>query len=582
MLEAPATGMSRLGDFFLIRPAAWRSLAHPEVSDAARRAARGGDDDDAPPSIAEFVRQWALRRLVDAYGYPDAWLAERLTIDGPLAALTNASGRPFLLLEACPLGAAQGALDDAERRLHAALASTPSATLGLVTDGRRTRILRRRIGPDDFEYIPDLPAFDRELATRSPLGRDPGDLQPLSPTYERLLFELHSTMRDVDGLHDDEALDELAKVLYAKIFDERASLAAGDGAALRFQVAGASSPAEAASSLRALYEDARERAGDERSRGVFKAPLRLSDAALFRVTERLQGFSLVDSQTDLKGRAFQRVLAPAIRAGMGQFFTPDPIVELAVEIIQPRASERILDPFCGSGHFLTRCSSYVRAHQGEGARPELHGIEKSERMVRIATTDALLLGDGHARIRNTDALLSLENYPELLALAGEGAAEPALFDVVVTNPPFGSVLRPEALGAIGRFELARGRRSLPLEVLGLERSLQFLRPGGRLAIVLPEGILKNKNMRFVRRWLEGVAELKAIITLPEDAFAPFGAMVRTCLVVLRKVEAGAAPTADARCLLAELDNLGYDATGRPRPGGEVASAAAAFHAEVGW
>ena len=122
---------------------------------------------------------------------------------------------------------------------------------------------------------------------------------------------------------------------------------------------------------------------------------------------------MIDSAADIKGAAFQKVLAPAVRAGMGQYFTPDPIVELAVELLQPKASDMILDPFCGSGHFLTKCLSYVIRKQGSTISDHdlaefkffhLHGIEKSERMVRIAMTDMLLHDDGHTNIRNTDAL----------------------------------------------------------------------------------------------------------------------------------------------------------------------------------
>lgn len=536
--------MSRLGDFVPLSPA-------QRLVPARGRGAEGG---------AEPVRQWVLRRLVEVYGYPPAWLSERVALAGEDGfAVLHARGRPFLHVLTRPAGGEEAALAAAERALAATLLASESAALGLVTDGRRTRVLRRTFEPSDIAYASDLPAFSPDMSGRTPLK--PADLQPLTDRYERLLFELHSTIRDVDGLHDDEALDELAKLLYTKIYDERA------GAQLRFQVAGASSPSEAAALVRGLYREAQgDGAG---ARGLFHAPLRLGDAALYRVVEQLQGFSLASSGADIKGRAFQRVLAPAIRAGMGQYFTPDPVVALAVGIVDPAPGERILDPFCGSGHFLARCREHALAR---GGPPDLHGIEKSERMVRIALTDLLLHDEGRAQLRHADALAGFENYPAL-----QGA-----FDVVVTNPPFGSVVRQEALAMLGRFELAQGRKSVALEVLGLERCLEFLRPGGRLAIVLPEGVLKNKNLRAVRRWVEQVAELRAIVTLPEDAFTPLGAMVRTCLCVLRKFEVGERPGDAGRCLLAEVENLGVDATGRPRAGSEVEAAVAAFHREVGW
>jgi type I restriction enzyme M protein len=324
---------------------------------------------------------------------------------------------------------------------------------------------------------------------------------------------------------------------------------------------------------------------------VFKTQIRLSDAALFRVVDRLQEFSLIDSPTDIKGRAFQKVLGPAIRAGMGQYFTPDEIVRLAIGVLDPKATDVILDPFCGSGHFLTRALEYVVDRQGttlpEHALHEfkffhLHGIEKSDRMVRIAMTDMMLYDDGHTNIRNQDALLTFDNYPDIIALRDDGEHDPAVFDIVVTNPPFGSIMRQEAMEMVGRFDLGHKKKSLPLEIMGLERSLQFLKPGGRLAIVLPEHVMKGKNMKYVRDWLYGVAHVKAIFFFPEEAFTPYGAMVKTCLCVLQKLRAGERPEGEENTFLCEVENLGYGATGRPKAGSEVQAAVEAFGAAVKW
>ncbi len=491
------------------------------------------------------------------------------------------------------------------------LASTHTATIGMVTDGDRVRCARKKIDPNDFEYIPDIPPFGVEAAQKTLLVREtPAEytvnskrktgLKPITEQYERRLFEAHSAIRDIDGLHDDEALDELAKVLYTKTYDERTTCEQPEGTPFRFQVFGASNPSEAASSTRELYDEARKKdleiysqriPGYERSRGVFKSNIRLSDNALYRVVELLQEFSLIDSATDIKGRAFQKVLGPAIRAGMGQYFTPDPVVDMAVKIARPKPSDLILDPFCGSGHFLTRCLDYV-IQEYSSQVPEynlhqfkffhLHGIEKSERMVRIAMTDMALHDDGHTNIRNTDALLSFDNYPDIIALRDDEKSNPAIFDLILTNPPFGSIMRGEVIEILGRFQLGHKRKSLPLEVLGLERCLQFLKPGGRLGIVLPDGLLKNKNGLFVRRWIEQVAVIKAVISLPIETFAPFGAAVKTSLCFFRKLAENERPRPNAKVFMAEVESLGYDATGRPNNSSEVDAVVNAFHEQVGW
>ena len=615
--------MSVIGSFSLIPPDQWLFATHGDVVEAKRRANeyknQHGTYEGAEYQIEEFVRQWALGQLLSVYKYPKDWIGERIIIEEPVKmgssekaadiSIKNSNRRTFLYVEAKKRGIHSDYFVEAERQLETYLASTHTATIGLVTDGDRVKTLRKKIDPNDFEYIPDLPSFGLDGKTKTQLVRELPDgladsrstgLKLLNNDYERVLFDCHSAARDVDGLHADEALDEICKVLYSKIYDERAVTKQAEGTPFRFQTYGASNASEVASNIRVLYEEARTAdieiyskriPGYERSRGVFKTQIRLSDAALYRVVERLQEFSLIDSKADIKGRAFQRILGPAIRAGMGQYFTPDPIVELAVGIIQPEASDLMLDPFCGSGHFLTKALQYVVTNQGTTLTPHdlhefkffhLHGIEKSDRMVRIAMTDMMLHDDGHTNIRNQDALLSFDNYPDIIALRDDGKGDPAVFDIVLTNPPFGSIMKQEVMEMLGRFDLGHKKKSLPLEILGLERSLQFLKPGGRMAIVLPEHLMKGKNALFVRKWLYGIAKIKAIFFFPEEAFTPFGAMVKTCLCVLQKYKTTEKPNDDDSTLLCEVENLGYEPTGKPKAGSEIEMAIKTFHQHVNW
>lgn len=614
--------MSRLQGFCVIPPDEWYFQTHGDVTESKRRAClylqAHGTYEGAEYEIEEFVRQWLLQQLTESYGYPSEWIGERIMIEEAVKmgssekqadiSIKNTNRRTFLYLEAKKRGAPETEFAQAERQLESYLASTHTATIGMVSDGERVKVVRKKIDPNDFEYIPDLPAYRMDIKARPQLVREPLDagdaretgLHVMDAQYERLLFDCHSIVRDSDGLHADEALDEICKVLYAKVFDERNTTKRPEGTPFQFQTYGASNPSEVASNIRSLYEEARNAdievyakriPGYERSRGVFSSQIRLSDAALFGVVDRLQAFSLIDSRADIKGRAFQRILSTAIRSGMGQYFTPDPIVELAIEVLHPTAEDLILDPFCGSAHFLTKALRYVVECQGETLPPHalhefkffhLHGIEKSDRMVRIAMTDMLLHDDGHTNIRNQDALLSFDNYPDIIALRDDGKIDPAVFSIVVTNPPFGSIMKREVMEMIGRFELGHRRKALPLEILGLERSLQFLKPGGKLAIVLPEHLMKGRNNRFVRNWLYGVARVRAIFFLPEEAFTPFGAMVKTCLCVLQKLKHGEAASETDSTLLCDIENLGYDATGRHRAGSEVPAAVDEFRKNVRW
>lgn len=606
-------------NFYLVDPSDWFFKGVPDVNHAIQRAEAYKEKNSsyvgAEKHIEEFVRQWMLHELVESYGYPTEWIGKRIIIEEPVKigssfkeadiAIKNDAGRNFLFVEVKTHGVGDNQYIEAEQQLESYLAATHTATMGLVTDGVTTRAIRKKIDPNDFEYVRDIPSFDQKIqSSPAKLVWDPSQfiddssrgktgLQPLDASYEQLLFKCHSAIRDNDGLHADEALDEICKVIYAKIYDETSTVAAGDKASFRFQTYGAANSSEVASKIRGLYQEARNDdletyaqriEGYERSRGVFKKEIVLSDFALFRVVEILQDYSILDSPTDVKGRAFQKLLAPAVRAGMGQYFTPDPIVQLAVQLLDPKLSDLILDPFCGSAHFLTSALRHVE-QKSTTASPKslyefkffhLHGIEKSERMVRIAMTDMMLHDDGRTNIRNIDALLPFSNYPDIQSINSSlPRSEESLeaFDKVLTNPPFGSNISKEGMRNLGHFELSVGRAHTPVEYLGLERSVQFLKPGGQLAIVLPEHIFKGKTTRPVRDWIAKKLNVKGIFFFPEEAFTPFGAMVKTCLLIAEKprVERSSQKPED-KVFLCEIENLGYDATGRKKAGEEITEA----------
>jgi type I restriction enzyme M protein len=197
-------------------------------------------------------------------------------------------------------------------------------------------------------------------------------------------------------------------------------------------------------------------------------------------------------------------------------------------------------------------------------------------MTRIAMTDMRLNGDGHSNIRCTDALLDFRNYPDL---------KPESFDLVLTNPPFGSILGIEAFSGLARFSLAEGRKKVPLEIVGLERSIEFLRPGGRIAIVLPESIFNAESLKYVREWLMSKLAIRIVIDLPNETFAPFGANVRSGILFGRKLRAGEDFPKNQKACMIRVDNLGYDAAGRETKGSEIAEAiktAKRFLQKEGW
>jgi len=540
----------------------------------------------------EALRLWILRELVDSYHFPESWIGDRIvanrifSIDGkeavPSVCILTQWGDPFVVIETNT----EASADDSEALVKSVLSGSRIAAFGMNTNGtlEGTRFYRKRTNPLRFEYVPDLDVFNRQVSARTykvkSVGRSSKDkgttdiqLQPLSEGIENLLFEAHSHIRDIDGLHADEAFDELCKILYSKLYDEQHACEHGRP---KLQRGLYGSMEEFAASVRRVYKDAGEQEQRVlefnvpeyvRSRAVFTGEINLSSAALTKIIEMLQEYDLGGSEVDIRGRAFQRILSPSVRSGMGQYLTPDAVIRFMVSVIEPTPNALILDPFCGSAGFLSGALRFVQEKNPDISTKEhdefvsrgLHGIEKSERMVRIAMTAMRIQGDGHSNIRCADSLLPFENYPDIRAES---------FDVVLTNPPFGSVLPVEALSALASFETARGRKSVPLEVLGLERCIHFLTPGGKLAIVLPDGVFVNRSYAYVRRLVDAKMRIEAIVSLPIQTFTPFGAAVKTCVMFARKWKHGERTDKNYDIFLGRLDNIGYDGTGRNTDGQE--------------
>ncbi|NDO20446.1 SAM-dependent DNA methyltransferase [Lachnospiraceae bacterium MD329] len=400
-----------------------------------------------------------------------------------------------------------------------------------------------------------------------------------SDFFENLFFEAHSFLRDIDGLHPDEALDELCKLIYAKMYDEEMDY--------NIYSYNGGNCEEIAASIRKLYKIANENdmriyalkiPGYKRSRGVFEEPIFLSSNAISKVAKLFAKYNFTNADIDFKARAFQNVYKPATRSGMGQYFTPIQVIRFIVSCISPTLSDLIIDPFAGSGHFLSESLSYVvPAVQNEKMKNEfifykLHGVEKSERMVRIAMTDMRLHGDGHSNIRCTDSLLPFESYTDLTEKS---------FDIVMTNPPFGSILQKDSYSYLGDFELLEGRNKVPLEVLGLERSLQLLRDGGRLAIILPESIFVNKSYTYVRNWIEQNMKIRGIISLPLLTFSPFGANIKTSILFGTKGKVEQPYNVFAGI----IENIGFNSKGDNMDGADWMDVAAKFKSFIekeGW
>jgi type I restriction enzyme M protein len=334
--------------------------------------------------------------------------------------------------------------------------------------------------------------------------------------------------------------------------------------------------------------------------------------------KELERFDLSKTGDDIKGLAFERFLGNTFRGELGQFFTPRPIVDFMVSLLDPQEGELICDPAAGSGGFLIRAFEHVRAHIGaaiqakkdnarasietEGLDPEeeearidaafatlnkellpsdddnrpvdtrvgrlawncIFGCDAEPRAARTAKMNMIMHGDGHGGIHYHDGLIDINGI------------FPDHFDIVITNPPFGSnvgsdqkvgasdetrVLNDTAYRAhcvqrygpswqenhdrmlaaatsrtniLDLFEIGMGKANRATEIVFVERCLQLLKPGGRIGIVLPDGNLNNPSLTWLRRWCEGKAKIVAIVSLPEETFRSADATVKASLVFLKR------------------------------------------------
>lgn len=524
-------------------------------------------------------------------------------------------------------------------RLGAYMAASPSARYAVLTSGSYTRIYRRDLEyPRALQEIPDLPKYEsaREAAERSPYkvvlsdtspdGVDSG-LQPLTrDKFREVLGDTrsgcHAILRDNEGLQPQEAVDAMVKFLFAKWYDEKATVdlakQTGEQRAYVFSVSRTTDPERLAVQVRETFEKAKEHEqkllkekSDEQLniRSAFGEgdTLMFKPHTTWQIVERLQAWSLRKSSADVKGGVFEDFLGKTFRDDLGQYFTPTPVINLMVGMMQPTVEDVIGDPACGSARMLTHALEYVRQQEYAKAAAanggtvnvdpdnpteafrhfadnNLFGAEISRNVMHVARVNALMNGAPHMDLKLIDTLAPLDSITggSMTGLPERSGFYAGGLTMILTNPPFGSKVTNgrtlEDLAARDGVTRKNGSvvRSIPQEVAFVNRCLEFLVPGGKLGIVLPDGVLANSSMQDVRDWILRWARLKAIVSLPQETFAPYGAGVKTSVVFLEK-RARALPREskqptlfpedveseeDYQVYMARIDNIGYDANGR--------------------
>ena len=281
------------------------------------------------------------------------------------------------------------------------------------------------------------------------------------------------------------------------------------------------------------------------------------------VVERLQHLFLFGVDADLNGRLFENFLSATMRGkDLGQYFTPRTLVKLGVGLGDLKTSDYVLDGCCGTGGFLIDAlgdmwtkvngnASLSETEKGiqrrEIADKQIYGVDfaKDPNLAKIARLNMYLHGDGGSRIFNVDSLDldfrsddtidSPEEVAERREMRELGLA--GVFDVVLTNPPFSKKYQRSESGdalILDQHVVAKGKASLLAKLMFFEMYHHYLKPGGRLVSIIDDGFLNGNSHRWFRDMLRSLYVIKAVVSLPGDAFQRSEARVKTSLVVLEK------------------------------------------------
>lgn len=276
---------------------------------------------------------------------------------------------------------------------------------------------------------------------------------------------------------------------------------------------------------------------------------------------------LLHTDLDSKGRAFETFMGSFFRGDFGQYFTPRNIVSFIVDSLPINENHRVLDTSCGSGGFLLHALDKVRKdardfykiREGETetvechdlwhefAKNNLYGIEINEQISRTAKMNMIIHDDGHTNVVTADGLLS---PADLRIKTNNDRFKEYSFHFIITNPPFGSIVKQTEKAYLHQYQLAAKdvdwlnpnskaseRPSQSTEVLFIEQAENYLVDGGYLAIVIPDGILTNSSMQYVRDYISDTFRIVAVISMPQTAFSANGAGVKSSVLFLKKYAA---------------------------------------------
>lgn len=383
------------------------------------------------------------------------------------------------------------------------------------------------------------------------------ELQVVSESeLTKIFIQSHQALWGGGQRNPSVAFDELDKLIFCKIWDEKHPRKIGEP--YDFQIFRDEDPEDLLKRIKKIYA-----VGEKEAPEVFKDGITLTAQETLTIVKYFQRINLNKTDLDSKGKAFETFMGSYFRGDFGQYFTPRPIVKFIVDSLPITHKSRVLDTSCGSGGFLLYALDKVREQANEFYDPikdekdhykywhdfaekNLFGIEINDQIARTAKMNMIIHDDGHTNVIASDGLLS---DTEMQAKSGNKEFKYNSFDFIITNPPFGSSIKQTEKAYMHQYNLAikevdwlnttaSGKAALrdsqSTEVLFLEQCHKFLTEHGYLAVVIPDGILTNSSLQYVRDNIEEMYRIVAVVSMPQTAFSATGAGVKSSVLFLRK------------------------------------------------
>lgn len=434
------------------------------------------------------------------------------------------------------------------------------ANIGVWFNGEERFYLLKQNTDDGrvlFKEIPNIPKFGEKLENIGAIKR--GDLivtHNLKSTFKAIRNYLAANA--IGATRDEILAQQLINLIFCKIFDERFT---SPKSIVRFRVGLNESNADVRERIEKLFSDVKAKYKE-----VFTKEdvISLDDNSIAYIVGELQNYCLVDAERDVLADAFETFIDHALKGGQGQFFTPRNVVKMMVEILDPDDSDMIIDPACGSGGFIIESLRYIwnkiitrykemgwsetaiLEEKIDVANKCIRGIDKDYFLSKIAKSYMAIMGDGKGGVFCEDSLERPENWD----VKTQQKIDMGKFDVVLTNPPFGSKIPVTGEDKLKQFELAhkwknkkgtneweKGKladKEAP-QILFIERCYQLLKYGGRMAIVLPEGIFGNPTDRHIWYYILQHSRIEAIISTPAETFQP-NTHFKTSVLIIKKTK----------------------------------------------